>query len=98
MVYLMSIGERIDPLAVSNLMAAWNEVGMAGPADDRSFELIKSLVLSKASEDAFFSKGCGTALVNIIKSCNEMRYGDAEFIECILGGLANHYEELPIPW
>ena len=29
MVYLLSIGERIDALAVSNLLAAWNEVGEA---------------------------------------------------------------------
>ena len=28
MIYLLTVGERIDALAVSNLLAAWNEVGM----------------------------------------------------------------------
>lgn len=28
MVYLMVIGERIDALSVSNLLCAWNEVGL----------------------------------------------------------------------
>ena len=60
--------------------------------------MVKQLVLDKAKEGAFFSKGCGTALVNIIKSCNEMQYCDAEFLDCILGGLQSHFEELSIPW
>lgn len=86
MVYLLSIGERIDALAVSNLLAAWNEVGEATQTE-QGFDLVKQLVLDKAKEGAFFSKGCGTALVNIIKSCTEMQYCDAEFLDCILGGL-----------
>lgn len=28
MIYLLTAGERIDALAVSNLLAAWNEVGL----------------------------------------------------------------------
>ncbi len=55
-------------------------------------------MLDKNDEDALFSKGCGTALVNIIKACNEMRLDDSDFIDVFLAGLYNHFEELDIPW
>ena len=83
MLYLMSIGERIDALSVSNLLNSWNEVGLLD-SSMQGFELLRELVLEKSSSDAFFSKGCGTALVNIIKACNEMGLADDAFIDCIL--------------
>ena len=52
----------------------------------------------KDESEAFFSKGCGTALVNIIKSCKEMQIDDSEFIDCILQGVSEHIDELDIPW
>ena len=83
MLYLTSIGERIDALSVSNLLNAWNEVGLLERSME-GFDLLKDLVIEKSSSDAFFSKGCGTALVNIIKACNDMGLGDDAFIDCIL--------------
>lgn len=93
MVYLLSVGERIDALSVSNLLAAWNEVGLAADQSE-AFDILRRLVLDKANDGAFFSKGSATALVNIIKACNEMHFTDSEFIECVLTGLQNHFEEL----
>lgn len=44
-------------------------------------------MLEKNDEHDFFSKGCGTALVNIVNSCNEMKIGDTEFLDVILQGM-----------
>lgn len=55
-------------------------------------------MLDKADAGAFFSSGCGTALVNIIKACNEMQFVEPEFIKCILGGLGDYFDELSLPW
>ena len=41
---------------------------------------MKRLVMEKSDKDAFFSKGSGTALVNIIKASYEMGIGDDEFL------------------
>ena len=97
MLYLMVIGERIDALSVSNLLCAWSEIDLLdhSPAP---FELLKNLVVDKADQDAFFSPGCGTALVNIIKASNDLYIQDDEFINCILQGLEDHFDELDIPW
>ena len=97
MLYLMVIGDRIDALSVSNLLCAWNEVGLLNHSM-QAFDTLKGLVLEKSDAEAFFSSGCGTALVNIIKACKEMGIADDDFIECILEGLHNHFDELDIKW
>ena len=89
----MAIGERIDALSVSNLLCAWKEVGITGP-----FSMLRDLVVAKASEEGFFSKGCGTALVNILKASNEMNIVDADFLDCIMDGLEDRFVDLDIPW
>lgn len=97
MVYMMAIGERIDALSVSNLLCAWNEVGLL-ERTTAPFDTLRQLVLDKNDQEAFFSKGCGTALVNIVKSCGEIGISDPDFISTILQGMFNHFEELSIPW
>ena len=92
MLYLMVIGERIDALSVSNLLCGWREIGLYSGLDDdngseEAIDLVKRMVLAKQDQGAFFSKGCGNALVNIIKACNEMQISDDKFIECMLSGL-----------
>lgn len=79
MVYMMSIGERIDALAVSNLLCAWKEVNLLQQTS-APFDMLRQLILDKNDQDSFFSKGCGTALVNIVKSCNELGIDDPDFI------------------
>ena len=97
MMYLAGIGERVDALSVSNLLSAWNEVGFAGQ-DLQAFSMLRDLVLDKAEANAFFNGGCGTALVNIVKSCNEMSIDDSAFLDTILEGLRDEYDKLDIPW
>ena len=82
---------------MSNLLAAWREVGLLSHSYE-GFNIVKKLVLEKAKADAMFSKGCATALVNIIKTCNELQIADPQFLNCILTGLHSHFEELDIPW
>jgi len=60
--------------------------------------MLKQLVMDKTDADALFSKGCGTALVNIIKACNEMGLDDSDFINCFLEGLHLYFDELDTPW
>ena len=99
-VYLMAIGERIDALSVSSLLCAWSEVGMTSHSLEEGgpFTMLRNLVIEKSSEDAFFSKGCGTALVNILKASNEMNIDDSQFLDCILDGLHDRFADLDIPW
>lgn len=47
MLYMMAIGERIDALSVSNLLCAWNEVGLL-ERTTAPFETLRQLVLEKS--------------------------------------------------
>ena len=65
LVYLSTIGKRIDPLSCSNIMSGWAEAGMH---NEKMFEMLAELVIDKDEDDAFNDNGSGTALVNIIKA------------------------------
>ena len=45
MLYMMVIGERIDALAVSNLLCAWSEVNLYS---EQSLDKLKELVMEKS--------------------------------------------------
>ena len=77
MVYLSTIGKRIDVLSCSNLMSGWAETKMHNEA---MFDMLTQLVIDKDQEDAFLDNGSGTALVNIIKSMARLGFENDEFL------------------
>jgi len=65
MIYLQVSGERIDIHSASNLLFAWTETQAY---NDTLGEQLITLCLEKDRAGAFYSDGCSTELVNIVKS------------------------------
>jgi hypothetical protein len=64
-IYLETIGDRVDIMSASNLIYGWAELELEG--GEVADELAR-LCIEKNKEDAFYSEGCSTELVNIVKS------------------------------
>ena len=95
LVYLNTIGKRIDPLSCSNIMSGWAEVGMH---NEEMFDLLAELVIEKDEDDSFNDSGNGTAIVNIIKSCAKLGFTNSDFLKVILDCQVENFDELDIPW
>lgn len=54
--------------------------------------------MEKAEEQAFVSKGSGPALVNILKTFAEEQLVHDDFLEVILEGLSQTFEDLEMSW
>jgi hypothetical protein len=65
LVYITSIGERLDIASASHMMFAWTETQSFNPEIcDKMIEIC----MEKEKADCFYEAGCSTELINIIKS------------------------------
>ena len=62
------------------------------------FELLAQLVVEKHKEEAFLDSGSANALVNILKSTQQLGFDDDDFNQVIFEGLVKYFEELDIVW
>ena len=62
------------------------------------FETIAGAVVEKANDDTFFGRGNETVMVNILKAMAGLRLAHDDFVEVILEGLEQNFEQLDITW
>ena len=62
------------------------------------FDMLANLVIEKDQDDSFNDVGNGNALVNILKSMENLGFQNDEFLQIILNGLVTNFNELDIPW
>ena len=60
--------------------------------------MLAELVIDKDQEDAFHDSGSGNALVNIFKSMARLGFENEKFLQIILSGQVQNFNELEIPW
>lgn len=94
-IYLETIGDRVDIMSASNLIFGWAELQL--DSTELADELAR-LCLEKNKEDAFYSEGCSTELVNIVKSMAQLGYKNDEFLKMVLGHIETCFEDLDISW
>lgn len=94
-IYIETVGDRIDIMSASNLLYGWAALELEG--GEVADELVR-LCLEKNNEDAFYSEGCSTELVNIVKSLAQLGYKNDEFLRMVLGHIETCFEDLDISW
>ena len=95
MIYLSTIGPRIDILSCSNILSGWAQTGMRNP---EMFKMLSELVVDKHKEGAFLDSGGANALVNTLKSMVQLGFSDDQFQQVIIDGLVDYFDELDIVW
>jgi hypothetical protein len=88
-------GDRIDIHSASNLLFAWTETQSYN--EELGEQLIK-LCLEKDKAGAFYSDGCSTELVNIVKSYQELGIQSDIFLDMILGHTIQCFDEINLSW
>ena len=66
--------------------------------NNEMFELLSQLVIDKHKEEAFLDSGSANALVNILKSTQQLGFDDDDFNQVVFEGLVKYFDELDIVW
>lgn len=94
-IYLDTVGDRIDIMSASNLIYGWAELYI------ENLDLADELAircLEKNDAEAFYSEGCSTELVNIVKSTSKLGYKNDKFMKMILDHIETCFDDLDIGW